>query len=130
MVKMGKETSRIKTPILAIILVAATVLLSIIMIYQAMATYMAGGDGSYFLTLGITMLAVSTYMLLQWRRRTLKLSSETPQVITTIQCQKCEFKSVRKFERGDYLFKEMEPCPKCKGKMIITSIYREVKESK
>jgi ribosomal protein L40E len=51
-----------------------------------------------------------------------------PPITTTIECRKCGFKSVREFQRGDYIFKEVEPCQKCNEKMLITAIYREVKE--
>jgi hypothetical protein len=49
--------------------------------------------------------------------------------MTTIECRKCGSKSVREFQRGDYVFKELEPCQKCPDdKMLITAIYKEVKE--
>ncbi len=43
---------------------------------------------------------------------------------------KCGFKNIREFERGDYIFKEVEECPKCEEKMMISSIYREAEEEK
>ena len=32
------------------------------------------------------------------------------------------------FQRGDYVYKELEKCQKCDDKQIITAIYKEVKE--
>ena len=87
-------------------------------------------QGSYFLLIGIMALTLLTYMLLQTKRRILRLPIETQHVATTILCQKCGFKNIRAFERGDYILKEGEECPKCNEKMIIASIYREVKEEK
>jgi len=82
----------------------------------------------YWFLLGFIGLALSTYVLFQTRQRILRLRIETPPITTTIECRKCGFKSVRGFQRGDYIFKEVEPCQKCNEKMIITAIYREVRE--
>jgi len=60
----------------------------------------------------------------------LKLSIAIQPINTTVECQKCGFKNVREFQRGDYVFKPTEDqCPKCNEKtMSIGSIFREVKE--
>jgi len=84
-------------------------------------------DGSLLL-IGGSGFIVSAYMLLQTRRRTMRLEIKEHPVITTIVCQKCGFKNVRDFQRGDYIYKEAEPCPKCNEKTSVTSIYREVEE--
>lgn len=115
---------------LLIVIILVTIILSIAALYQAIAYY--GSDntnlGSWYMFLGFIGLALSTYMMLQTRRKAVRLPFEAPKVITTILCQKCELKNIRDFQRGDYIFKETEPCPKCNEKMIISSIYREVKE--
>jgi DNA-directed RNA polymerase subunit RPC12/RpoP len=82
----------------------------------------------YLMLLGFIGLALSTYVLFQTRRRILRLRIETSPITTTIECKKCGFKSTREFQRGDYIFKELEPCQKCNDKMLITAIFREVKE--
>ncbi len=82
----------------------------------------------YLLLLGFLGVALSTYVLFQTRRRLMRLRIELPPITTTIECRKCGFKSVREFQRGDYVFKEVEPCQKCNENMLITAIYREVKE--
>jgi len=82
----------------------------------------------YLLLLGALGIAFSTYVMFQTRRRLSLLRIETPQITTIIECRKCGFKNVREFQRGDYVFKEVEPCQKCNDKMLITAIYREVKE--
>jgi hypothetical protein len=84
--------------------------------------------GYMFLLFGLLGTAIATYALVQIRRRLLKLKIVLPPVTTTIECKKCSFKNVREFQRGDYIFKEVEPCQKCNDKMLITAIYREVKE--
>jgi len=81
-----------------------------------------------FLIIGFLGLASSTYMLMQTRGRIMRMRIEIPPVMTTITCQKCGFKNVRTFERGDYVFKQAGPCPKCNDKLLVSAIYREVKE--
>jgi len=81
-----------------------------------------------FMLIGFIALALSAYMLLQTQRKPSRAAFEMPRVITTILCQKCGFKNIRDFQRGDFIFKEAESCPKCNEKMMIASIYREVKE--
>jgi len=83
----------------------------------------------WLILLGFVGVGISMYVLLQARRRVRRLSIAIAPVTTTIECKKCGFKSVREFQRGDYIFKEVEPCQKCNENMMITAIYREVKES-
>lgn len=71
---------------------------------------------------------MSGYTLLQLRQRVLRTKIETPPITTSLECKSCGTKSIREFKRGDYIFKEGEPCQKCQGKTLITAIYREVKE--
>lgn len=82
-----------------------------------------------FLLIGFFGLALSIYMLLQNRGRPMHVSLELPRVITTLECPKCDFKSVRDFQREDYIFKETESCQKCNETMKITAIYREAKKN-
>lgn len=84
--------------------------------------------GYIILLFGVLGTAIATYTLVQMWRRLSKLRIVIPPVTTTIECKKCNFKNVREFQRGDYIFKEVEPCQKCNDKMLITAIYREVKE--
>jgi len=50
--------------------------------------------------------------------------------MTIIECRKCGFKNVREFQRGDYIFKQMGTCEKCNEPLLVTGIYREIKEPK
>jgi len=133
--KMSESVSqerKISPIFLAIVL--AVLLLSVFLIYGGIDAYMKNdASGNLFLTTGITILALLAYMVLQTRRRVLRMATGLPMqpVTTTMQCQKCGFKNVRDFQRGDYIFKETEQqCPKCNEKMSIASIYREVKEKR
>ncbi len=123
-------TRRFSTIMFIIILVALG--LSIAAFYQAIFAFanQEFTTGSYFALIGIMGLTFLTYMLIQTRRRTLKLPIQAQRVATTILCQKCGFKNIRDFQRGDYILKDTEECPKCNEKMIINSVYREAKEEK
>jgi len=134
--KMSESVSqerKISPIFLAIVLVV--LLLSLLAIYQGIEAYMNNdlSSGNLFITMGITTLALLTYMVFQTRRRVLRLTAGMPMqpLITTIECPKCGMKNIRDFQRGDYIFKETEQqCPKCNEKMNIASIYREVKEKR
>ncbi len=119
------------SPILVAILLLIF-LLSIFSIFLGVDAHLSGDaeSGSTYMILGATTLALSGYVLFQTRRKILKLALKTQPINTTILCEKCGLKNVRDFQRGDYIFKEVDPCPKCNEKMSISSIYREVKEKR
>ena len=122
-------TRRISSIYLAIILV--TLVLAVTALFVGVDVYSKNPENAsagYYMLVGFIGLALSAYMLLQTRRKPSRVTLEMPRVITTIICQKCGFKNIRDFQRGDYIFKDAEPCPKCNEKMMIDSIYREVKE--
>lgn len=126
-------TPATKIPSLFLIVILITLVLSIVSLYLAMEAFASQHEihAGYFLMMGFVGLGVSLYMLLQVKARTLKIPLETEPMITTIRCRNCGFKNVREFQRGDFIFKELdETCPKCNVKMVIASIYREVKEKR
>ncbi len=122
------SATKISSFVLMIIFIALA--LSLIALMLAITFYGSGNAvwAGYFLLFGFLGVALSTYVLFQTRRRIMRLKIEVPPITTTIECRKCGFKNVREFQRGDYIFKELEPCQKCNDKMLITAIYREVKE--
>ena len=127
MSKASSQTTKISSFVLMIIFV--TLILSLTALVLALQAF--GHDdvaAGYLFLIGFIGVALFTYVLLQTRRRILRLKIVTPSITTIIECKKCGFKSVREFQRGDYIFKEVEPCQKCSDKMLITAIYREVKE--
>jgi hypothetical protein len=126
----SSATTKISSFVLLVIFI--TIALSLAAIIFAINAFSSGQDivAGYLLLIGFMGAALSTYILLQTRKRMLHLRIKTPPVTTTIECRKCGFKSVREFQRGDYILKEVEPCQKCNVNMLITAIYREVKERK
>ncbi|MDH5754499.1 MAG: hypothetical protein OEY95_04780 [Candidatus Bathyarchaeota archaeon] len=124
-------TTKISSFMLMIIfIVLALSLTAIILAINAWYTPGQELTAGYLLLIGVLGVAMSTYILFQTRKRMLRLKIEAPSITTTIECRKCGFKSVREFQRGDYIFKEVEPCQKCNVNMLITAVYREVKERK
>jgi hypothetical protein len=121
-------TTRISSFVLMIIFIVLALSLTALILAVNAFSYENQVVAGYLLLIGFLGVAASTYVLFQTRRRILSLRIATPPTTTTVECRKCGFKSVREFQRGDYVFKEIEPCQKCNEKMLITAIYREVKE--
>jgi len=105
--------------------------LSIVSIFSAIYAYTLDetiGAGFLFI-IGVFGLAMSGVVLYQNRRRTAAMKTEAPKVMTFIECKNCGTKNSREFQRGDFVFKEMDICPKCpEQKQMITGIYKEIKE--
>jgi len=129
-------TKRISTYLTLIVLIVAA--LAIIAIVIAAGVYASDPNNStnvltsgFFALIGLVALTMSLFTLYQSRRQTAEMKIEIPKVMTTIQCtnKSCDAKTVREFQRGDYVFKELDtPCQKCSGRQMITAVYKEVKE--
>ena len=121
-------SSKISAFVLAAIYI--TLALSVIAIVVAIGAFYEGSTevAIYLLAIGFIAMALSGYYLFQSRRHVANLKIDNPPILTTIECSKCNEKVTREFKRGDYVFKEMEKCPKCESTGMIVAIYREVKE--
>ena len=125
----SQTTTRISTFVFLVVL--AVYALSIIAFVFAASLYGSTDQPLvwiYMLALGVISMSLATYVLLQSRRHVTNMKIVPPQVMTTVECKKCGIKTVREFQRGDYVYKELEKCPKCDDKQLITAIYKEVKE--
>ena len=106
-------------------------ILAIVAIVVGVSAFVENQDTDiaiFLLAIGFISMALAGYILLQSRKRTADLKIAAPPITTTIECKKCGIKTTREFQRGDYIYKELEKCEKCEDKKIITAIYREVKE--
>jgi hypothetical protein len=127
--KSSSATTKISSFVLLVIFI--TLALSLTALILAISAFSNNEIATYYLLLiGFLGVALSTYVLFQTRKRIKRLSIKIPSVTTTIECRKCGFKSIRDFQRGDYIFKEVDPCQKCNENMLITAIYKEVEEKK
>jgi len=125
----SSTTNRISSFVFMI--VVAVMVLSLVAFGLAAWAYMAENlTSAVFLTItGVIAMTLSVYVLLQTRRTAATTKMAPPKVMTTVECRKCGFKNVRDFQRGDYVYKELEACQKCpEEKTIITAIYKEIKE--
>lgn len=125
------QPTKIPSRVWIVILAAVVLSLSAIMLASYIMNHpeVAGQEiAVYLLILGAVGVIFSAYTLFQIRSRILRTKIESPPITTTVECKACGFKNVREFQRGDYIFKEGEPCQKCKAKTLITAIYREVKD--
>ncbi len=123
------ETSKISSFVqAAIYLVFILAIVAIIVGISAFVNKQDAEIAVFLLAIGFISIALAGYILLQSRKRTSDLKIAAPPIITTIECKKCNIKTTREFQRGDYVYKELEKCEKCEDKKIITAIYREVKE--
>ncbi len=122
--------NKISTYLMFIVLIVLG--LSIVSLFAALYAYMIVGNeiaAIFLVVIGVFALAISATVLYQTKKRTSALKIEVPKVMTTIECQKCGYKNIREYQRGDYVFKELDACQKCPDtKQVITAIYKEVKE--
>jgi hypothetical protein len=121
-------TTKISTYLMMIVLIVLA--LSIVALMLSVNAFIIGNEvvAGYLLIICFIAMTLSVYVLLQSRKRVAGMRIEAPKIMTTVECRKCGFKSVRDFQRGDFIFKELEACQKCEDKMVITAIYKEVKE--
>jgi predicted ferric reductase len=124
-------TKRISAYLMLIVLVVLA--LSIASLLLAAGSYISNPDNplpaAFLAIIGLIAMTMSLFTLYQSRRQAVEMKIEIPKVMTTIECKKCGEKTVREYQRGDYVFKELDPCQKCLDtKQIITAIYKEVKE--
>jgi predicted ferric reductase len=113
-------------------IVLIVIALSLVSLILAGNAYFAGGNAltaGFLALIGVIALTMSVFTLYQSRRQTAQMKIEIPKVMTTIEC-KCGSKSVREFQRGDYVYKDVDvPCQKCpNSRQMITAIFKEVKE--
>jgi hypothetical protein len=119
-------TTKISTFVQAAIYI--TLVLSVVAIIVGVGTFYETGNAEiaiYLLAIGFIAMALSGYYMFQSRRHVANLKIDNPAILTTIECVKCGIKSTRDFQRGDYVYKELDKCTKCEDKQVITAIYRE-----
>lgn len=127
--QQSSNTGKAKLPLSVLLVMLVLVLVCLIAIIVAVNLFASDPViAEYLLLFGLVALVAAGYGLIQVRRRVMSLRIELPPVTTTIECKKCGFKTVRAFERGDFVFKEVDKCQKCNDKMLVTAIYREISE--
>jgi multidrug transporter EmrE-like cation transporter len=131
MTQQSSQGKKISNYLMLIVLVVLA--LSVVALFVAVETYFLGDivAAGIFAGIGAIAMAMCLFLLYQSRRQAAEVKIEIAKVMTTIECQNkgCGNKTIREFQRGDYIFKDVDvACPKCGGKQMITAIYKEVKE--
>ena len=107
-------------------------LLSLFSLYMGFINYPDNSDVAIiYMFIGAAGFAAIGYMLVRGKPAQTKnepLEVKKVEVFTTLECPKCQQKRVRDFKRGDYVFKDDEPCTRCDGMMMITKIARKKEE--
>ncbi len=111
--------------------------LSLLSLYMGFINYADSPDVALiFLFLGAAGFAAIGYLLFRGKPAVGAAAKDEPltvkkvEVFTTLECPKCQQKRVRDFKRGDFVFKDDEPCTRCDGMMMITKISRKKEEEK
>ena len=123
--------NKISTYLTLIVLIVMALAVTALLI--AGETYLAGDQlaAGVLAGIGLLALAMSVGLLFQSKRQSAEVKIEAPKVMTLTNCTNkgCDNKTSREFQRGDYVYKELDvPCGKCGGKQMVTAIYKEVKE--
>ena len=126
----ASANKKISTYLTMIVLIVMA--LAVTALFIAAETYIVGDQlaAGVLAGIGLLALALSVFLLYQSKMQSAQVKIEVPKVMTTIGCVKtCDQKNVREFQRGDYVYKELDAsCQKCGGKQMITGIFKEVKE--
>jgi len=122
---------KISASLLYMLMIVSALLLSIVTLYGAYNAYTENriDEANYLAMTGIIGISMAVLMLNQIRRAP-KLTLKPYHVVTMESCQNCDFKNVRDFRKGDYVFQNVGKCPKCGGDLLIVSIYREEREKR
>jgi hypothetical protein len=123
---MSGNAKRRLTPLIVLYIIALGMLsLSTYYIFQAINAYIEGlvDRAIFFAIIGVIGVGATVYMMSNLMKRAAR-RVVTP-VMTTVECLRCGFKSIRRFARGDYVFKTEGNCKKCNEPMLITAIYAE-----
>ena len=119
----SNANKKISNYVTMIVLIVIT--LSIVSIILAANAFLIGDSltAGLLAIIGLIALSMSLFTFYQSRRQVAQMKIEIPKVMTTMEC-KCGSKSVREFQRGDYVYKDLDvPCQKCPTtKQMITAI--------
>jgi len=116
---------------------AAIVVIGIFSLFSLWMGFQAFGSdhpehSTYYIFIGTAGFAAIGYMFFRTKAVTGARKPEAPKVdvVTVLECPSCNLKRVRDFKRGDYVFKDDEPCTRCEGKMLITGIHKRAEAKK
>jgi ribosomal protein L37AE/L43A len=122
----GAKT-RVLLPLIILLVVAGGMLsISVYYLFSAWMAYQRNdvSTAMYYSIIGGAGIAITFYTTFIARKRSI-IKKETQSIVTTTVCPNCGYKTVKKFSKGDYVFKTGANCEKCNQPMLITSIFAE-----
>jgi hypothetical protein len=116
-------------------LMGLIILFSLILFFQGLTGI--GKEGNdltsfMFIMSGATGLILTFYMIRRYQTSIQRMIKGRRIVVLTVEeCPKCNYKSVRPFREGDFVYGYGEECPRCpkspersaENRMLITAIY-------
>jgi len=81
--------------------------------------YLGGPNQITNMVVGFTFICLGTSIFQMGKN----VSDPIRQTLTILKCKSCSAVKVRNYEDGDFVFKSMESCDKCKISMEIHQIY-------
>ncbi len=119
--------TRILLPLIILLVIAGGMLsISVYYLYSAWIAFQRNdiSTATYYSIIGGTGIVITFYTTFIARKRS-TIKKETQSIVTTTECPNCGYKTVKKFSKGDYVFKTATNCEKCNQPMLVTAIYAE-----
>jgi len=130
---MGSSETQYPSMSLSWVTLIVVVIIGVFSLFSLYMGFQAYGSehpeqANYYIIIGTAGFAAMGYMFFRTRAiSSIKLDVPRVNVVTTLECPQCDLKRIREFERGDYVFKDNEPCTRCEGQMVITRIHKREK---
>jgi hypothetical protein len=132
---MEKSSTTILVPFYFFLL-GILILFSLILLFQGIIG-VDKNDGminTIFIMTGVVGLISTFYMIRRYQISVQKMLKEKKLTVLTVEeCSKCNYKAVRPFRDGDFVYGYGDECPRCPkntenapesgSKMLITAIY-------
>jgi len=103
---------------------------SLWILYDSYTAYLEGRTGNFYmgLVIGAIGIGLAISSLTTLRKRIIMIQTMEPRTVTVEFCNKCQYKKIRKFKKGDYVHKKTKKCPQCGTNLVISEIYVEAKK--
>ncbi|MEM2089201.1 MAG: hypothetical protein QXF52_11145 [Thermoproteota archaeon] len=132
---MEKSSTTVLVPFYFFLL-GILVLISLILLFQGITGVNSNDSmiNTLFITTGMVGLVSTFYMIRRYQVSVQRMLKEKKLTVLTVEeCSKCNYKAVRPFREGDFVYGYGDECPRCPknaenvsesvGRMLITAIY-------
>ncbi|MCW3975652.1 MAG: hypothetical protein NWE86_05345 [Candidatus Bathyarchaeota archaeon] len=103
---------------------------SFYILYNSLTSYQEGQTENLYIGIVVAIIGIGLAFssLTTLRKRAIMLKEMEKKVLAVEFCDKCSFKKVRLFEKGDYVNKKIGKCTQCNSELSINAIYLEDKK--